>query len=327
MHRRKLIQNLGLVGLAAVFPWDAWAQQGLRHPGSFSMDGQRVRLVHPGVKKAFKVTMLADTHLYLDDERGVPYQSYSHRMAQAYHHTKHFINGKDLNPVQAFEESLALAKEASSDLLALVGDILSFPSAAGVDWVLGKLKALDMPYVYTAGNHDWHFEGMEGSSMDLRSQWIQQRLLPFYQGRNPLMQALDLHGTKILIIDNSTYEILPEQLAFLESHLDQGLPSVLMLHIPLYAPGRTLGFGCGHPQWKAANDRNYQLERRQPWRKEGHTPTTMKFYDRVFQANNLLGVFAGHIHQPSMDIIQGIPQVVVEANAEGGYLQLEFSKQ
>jgi hypothetical protein len=28
---------------------------------------------------------------------------------------------------------------------------------------------------------------------------------------------------------------------------------------------------------------------------------------------------AGHIHRPSFDIVNGVPQVVTEANAEGGY--------
>jgi hypothetical protein len=34
---------------------------------------------------------------------------------------------------------------------------------------------------------------------------------------------------------------------------------------------------------------------------------------------------AGHIHNQSVDVINGIPQVVSEANAEGGYLQVDFT--
>ncbi|MDA3925741.1 MAG: hypothetical protein PF904_13665 [Kiritimatiellae bacterium] len=61
-------------------------------------------------------------------------------------------------------------------------------------------------------------------------------------------------------IDNSTYEILPEQLTFFQKQVDSGVPLVLMMHIPMYAPGRPIGFGCGHPEWGAKTDRNWELQ-------------------------------------------------------------------
>jgi hypothetical protein len=51
----------------------------------------------------------------------------------------------------------------------------------------------------------------------------------------------------------------------------------------------------------------------------------MTFYKTVFSAPNLMGILAGHIHQPSVDIVNGIPQVVAAANANGGYLQVSFN--
>ena len=44
----------------------------------------------------------------------------------------------------------------------------------------------------------------------------------------------------------------------------------------------------------------------------------------VFNTPNLLGVLAGHIHRPSLDVVNGVPQIVAEANAEGGYLDVEL---
>jgi len=42
----------------------------------------------------------------------------------------------------------------------------------------------------------------------------------------------------------------------------------------------------------------------------------------------LIGILAGHIHQPSLDILKnGVPQVVAPANANGGYLSLHFEKE
>ncbi|MEY4661243.1 MAG: hypothetical protein RLZZ42_1195, partial [Bacteroidota bacterium] len=84
-------------------------------------------------------------------------------------------------------------------------------------------------------------------------------------------------------------------------------------------------FGCGHPEWNAANDKNFLLERRMSWPTGGHSATTMAFYNTVFSAPNLIGILAGHIHQPSIDIINGVPQIVTAANANGGYLQVNFN--
>jgi hypothetical protein len=38
----------------------------------------------------------------------------------------------------------------------------------------------------------------------------------------------------------------------------------------------------------------------------------------------MLGIFAGHIHRNSMDVINGIPQFVADDNASGAFLDVEF---
>jgi len=52
--------------------------------------------------------------------------------------------------------------------------------------------------------------------------------------------------------------------------------------------------------------------------------TTFKFYNEVFNASNLLGIFTGHIHKNSIEIINGKPQIVSDDNASGGYLDIDF---
>lgn len=290
------------------------------------MDGNKIRFSHPEISKPFNVTMIADTHLFRDDARGSAFAQYSGRMSKAYNLTRHFQTGREINPEIAFEETIRIAESNRSELVALVGDIFSFPSEAAIEWVLEKMEKTPLPYVYTAGNHDWHYEGMQGSSAYLRREWIKKRLTPFYQGRDPMMQKMEINGVNFIVIDNSTYEISESQLDFFRKTVAEKNPAVLMLHIPLYAPGRSVGFGCGHPDWGERSDRSYTLERREPWRVGGHTSTTMAFYEAVFQSENLLGVLAGHIHNQSVDIINGIPQIVTESNAEGGFLEIGFYK-
>jgi predicted phosphodiesterase len=295
--------------------------------GSFAMDGHRVRFFVPNLAQAFKVWVIADTHLYRDDDRGIPFQPYSARMARAYNQTRHFQSGEPTNPEESFEKTLSAAREAGVDHVVLLGDTLSFPSEAGVEWVQAKLKASGIPHLYVAGNHDWHYEGMEGSLEDLRTTWIHKRLLPLYQGRNPMMHVQDIHGVRLVLLDDSHYQISQEQLDFFRDQVASGAPIALFVHIPLYAPGRSVGYGCGHPNWNAATDRNHEIERRPRWPETGHTEITRAFHREVFAAKNLIGIFAGHIHRPSLDVVHGIPQIVADANATGAYLNVEFIPQ
>tara|TARA_B110001452_G_scaffold94834_1_gene78355 strand:- start:943 stop:1968 length:1026 start_codon:yes stop_codon:yes gene_type:complete len=276
------------------------------------------------INESIRVVHIADTHLFKDDERGIPYQEFSNRMAKAYNQTVHFKTRLNTNPEEAFEQTLTFAKEVNADVITLIGDIFSFPSEAAIEWVLSKLKDTGIPYIYIAGNHDWHYEGLEGTLESLRDKWVEKRLLPLYQGNQPLMAAYDIKGIRFLAIDNSTYQINEEQLAFFEEQVSSGIPLVLLVHIPMYAPGKGINFGCGNPNWGAASDQNFELERRPKWPERGHTQTTLNFHKKVFSAVNLLGVFTGHVHRNSIEMIKGKPQIVADDNASGGYLDINF---
>ena len=81
----------------------------------------------------------------MDDERGLPFKSYSNRMAKAYNQTKHFKTNTSTNPQKAFEETLAYAKQVNADVITLIGDIFSFPSELAIEWVISKIKATGIP--------------------------------------------------------------------------------------------------------------------------------------------------------------------------------------
>lgn len=290
---------------------------------SFAIDGTtEVRLMCPSLSDTLQVMVIADTHLFKDDVRGEPFTQYSGRMAKSYNRTKHYRTGIETSPEVSFVNTLQIAKKNNVDVIALVGDIFSFPSEAAIEWVQSKLQEIGLPFFYIAGNHDWHYEGMEGPLSKLRATWIADRLKPLYQSHNPMMFAQEFKGVRLLAIDNSTYEILPEQLDFFREEASTGKPLVLFVHIPLYAPGRPVGFGCGHPLWSAATDRNFQIERRPQWPVEGHNQVTMEFYREVTNTPNLLGVFSGHTHQFTVDTVNGLPLIVSGGNFNESHIHL-----
>lgn len=314
--------GLGLTGKA--FANKKNGKRKMKLENCATVEGNTLSFYSEAIKESITIFHIADTHLFKDDARGIPFQEFSGRMAKAYNETTHFQTGEKTNPEETFVETLKLAKEARADLIALVGDLFSFPSESAVEWVLERLKETGIPYIYIAGNHDWHYEGMEGTLEELRDTWTQKRLLPLYQGKHPLMATTDVKGVRFIAIDNSTYQINEDQLAFFREQVASGLPLVLLVHIPMYAPGKRISFGCGNPNWGAANDTNFEIERRPKWPEAGHTQTTFDFHKEVFSATNLLGVFAGHTHGFSMELVKGIPQIVTDDNASGGYLDVQF---
>ncbi len=326
MNRREALLATGAFVTAPDFSLHPQAVNSVER-GFFSQDGNNIKIYHRSVSSPFKVIVIADTHLFRDDERGAPFQIYSGRMAKAYNQTKHFRTGTITHPEQCFTETLALAKQENVAFVALLGDIFSFPSEAAIAWADEQLKAVGLPYVYVAGNHDWHYEGLEGTLYELRKTWIDKRLRHFYQGGNPLMQVREVNGIRFVVFDNSYYEILPEQLAFFRKEVRQGKPIVLMMHIPLYAMGRNVGYGCGHPAWNAQSDRSFTVERRQRWPEKGHSHTTMQFYKEATTAPNVIVAFSGHIHEPTLDLINGLPSVVTDANAQGAFLKISFENE
>lgn len=290
----------------------------------FSITDNVINMYIPQVSKFTRIIQVSDTHLWMDDERGQDYIPYSRRMAKAYNKTKHFQSGAETNPMESFEKTLNIAVDKKADLIVLTGDIFSFPSEAAIEWSIEKLKKTNIPYIYTSGNHDWHYEGMDGPIDDLRSTWINKRLSALYPSSQFLYGVYPINGLKVITMDNSTYQVNKVQRNFFRKEIKSGDPVLLMQHIPMYAKGRKVGFGCGHPDWSGKTDKSFELEKRERWPMEGHSKDTFGYYDDVFSSDNVKGVFAGHTHQQSLDIINGIPQFVTDANARGAYLQIDI---
>lgn len=103
-------------------------------------------------------------------------------MDNAYKMEKHYKTGEKTTSSEMFLNVLEVAKKERADLIVLTGDIVNNPSQSSIGFIYDALESTGTPYIYIAGNHDWHYEGMPGSSESLRQTWIDRRLLPFYDG-------------------------------------------------------------------------------------------------------------------------------------------------
>ena len=285
----------------------------------YSSTGPNINIYSSEVSDTVRLMVFADTHLWMSDEREEPYREYSARMAGAYHSVKHFQTGAPTTPEESFLATIRLAQQRGVDAIAMLGDIVSYPSERGVEWIGEVLDTVAIPCYYTSGNHDWHYEGMEGSSESLREKWRGERLMSLFGDNDPDAYAVEVGDVRLLLVDDSNYKITPEQRDAVAAEVKSDKPFILMHHIPLYAPSRSVSFGIGHPDWSAATDKNYKIERREQWPAEGHTEVDYEFYDLATSAPNLLASIAGHVHSYGVDIIHGRPHYTVGANAQGAY--------
>jgi predicted MPP superfamily phosphohydrolase len=273
----------------------------------------------PGYQDSLKFMQITDSHIDISDDSEKDMLPYAERMQKAYANARsHFLQPEiSKKPLEYFLEALDKAVSEKVDLLLLTGDIINFPSAFTVSFLVDKLKKAGIPWLFIAGNHDWHYEGLEGSADELRKTWVNTSLLPFYRGNNPLCYSQVVKGINFVGIDNSTYQINEEQLRFFREQLVRSEPVVLVSHIPYHFNGME-GMACGNPAWGANSDRNYVIERRQRWPEEGNSKSTRDFLETLHRADEkVIAIITGHTHRHSTLSTGNLCQYVSFAAANG----------
>lgn len=280
---------------------------------------QGVTVYIQGLGETVKVLHVTDSHISCDTEVDRPYEQYSARMNNAF---------KDRNTTEAFRNAMVVAQKENVDLIALTGDGVNYPSRSSVEYVANVVKRTGIQSMYTAGNHDWHYEGMVGSSEALRQEWREKRLMPLYAELEMHFSSIEVGGICFIAIDNSTYQVDEEQLASYRQQSTCGLPIVLLIHIPLSLPifrGENRSTLCGDPAWGAATDGNYEIERRERWSEAGNKKSTVEFLDAVINTQNLIAILCGHIHKERVDAVNShAVQYVTGPGFQEDYRLIEY---
>jgi DNA repair exonuclease SbcCD nuclease subunit len=187
----------------------------------------------PDYKDSLKIMQITDIHISIADANEADMMKYGGRIHKAYSTPrKHYARDTCETTFQYFDDILQKAKNQNVNLLLLTGDIVNFPSAASVKYVRDKLASTGIPWLYIAGNHDWHYEGLPGNIDSLRADWTKKSLLPLYNGHNPLCYSVIIHGINFVAIDNSTGEVNDDQIRFLRVQLTRPEPIIMISHIP-----------------------------------------------------------------------------------------------
>lgn len=145
-----------------------------------------------GLDTSDKILQVSDYQISCDCENDKEFEKYSTRMNKAYHLVNHYKTQKMVTPLHCFEEIMNIAKKGKVDFIALTGDIANYPSSTSVEIVCTLRESTNIQYIYTGGNHDWHYEGMLRESNVLRKEGSEKRLKPLYK-ENMLFSSI-YHG-------------------------------------------------------------------------------------------------------------------------------------
>ena len=144
----------------------------------YTVKGTNVSVYMKGAEKPVKVLHITDSHISGEMPADPQHAAYAKRMHNAYPMVKHFQTGEMVSPKVMFKELMELAVSEKADLIALTGDIVNYPGESGVEFVMNEVKKTGIPFIYTAGNHDWHYEVMPGDAISQNREWTDKSLKP-----------------------------------------------------------------------------------------------------------------------------------------------------
>ena len=267
----------------------------------------------PGLEEEYDLLFLTDTHVVVMSEEDT-----TREKASAGERKEQFQNEEGVYSEQQFGDWMDYAKEMQPDAVLLGGDIIDSPSAGSVAFLEMELGKLQVPYLYTPGNHDWTYE------WDYMTENAVEEYLPRleqFMNDSPALQSLDVGELRIIAVDNSTNQVAEGILEEYEKLLQTERKVIVMLHVPLITQSVLTQ---AKEVWESPvvlGGGNYG----------GIYPneTSQKFLELTTAADSPVElVLAGHVHFYDKDYIDGekkVLQIVGAAGYQGQGIHLHLS--
>jgi hypothetical protein len=268
-----------------------------------------------GLQRNITLLHITDSHLLEVDARDAETIATGAKLLETFSSYSPF----GWNPRLHLQQAIARANELGVDYAVLTGDMMHFPSAANLETFEHELKALAAPYLYTPGNHDWLFPHLPATEAT-RAEYYPR--FHRFTGGNPAFQVRDIHGIRLIALDNSTYQISDPQLEALRQELADERPCLLFMHIPLYTPALapSVWSRWNTPIMIAAP--GWTPEAQAAWSVRDAEASTLGFHELLANgsAPSVAAIFCGHVHfAHAAPFSDGQAQYVTRPGFEGGY--------
>lgn len=180
-------------------------------------------VVIPGLENEYEFLFLADMHLAIKtrDEVG-PYGSADERITA-------FSNRKGTVSAKQLLQWIAYANDKQFDAVLMGGDMIDYYSEANEAYLQEQMEGLEMPYLFTLGNHDMFLPWEDVIAEDAV-------IYDWFVDKNRAFQVLEYEDFVICAIDNEAYDVneasLTAMKGWIEANPDK--PMILLAHVPFY---------------------------------------------------------------------------------------------
>lgn len=181
-------------------------------------------LVIEGLEKEYELLFITDTHVIVKSE-----EDDTQVAANAEVRFPVFADAAGVSAAEQFPYWMEYANEREVDAVLFGGDIIDYPSSSNIEFLNENISELEMPYLYTLGNHDWTYP-WEYMTEKAKTEYI-PALQPMISA-DGIIQVLDMGDFLVVSVDNSSGQINPEALEQYTEILEQEKPVIVMIHVP-----------------------------------------------------------------------------------------------
>lgn len=260
-------------------------------------------IVIEGLTREYDLLFLTDTHMVVQTSDDTEQMA-----ANAAERGPQFVDEEGVASALQFPAWVEYATEQQVDALLLGGDIIDFPSTGLLEHLEKNLSTLEMPYIYTPGNHDWTYP-WEYMTEKGKAEYL-PLLEPMMQG-NAVIQHLDMGEFIVVAVDNSAGQVNAAALETYAEILEEGKPTIVLVHVPFLTQSVLTKAREVWPAGVVIGGGNYG----------GIYPNeaSTAFMEMTTAADSpVAAVLAGHVHFYDKDYIDGEKQVL-QLVGDGGY--------
>ncbi len=250
----------------------------------------------PGLKRRLRILQASDLNLCECDRRDPD-------RLEALSRQNRRLGGLQL---AYLDQLVAEIPHLAPDFVALTGDLMESATSANLDTLSSRLESVRVPFGLTLGERDWDAPadwGQERRQAHRERLWI--RFIGDYRW-SPEFEDTIVGGVRLVMLDNSDYQIRLEQLRKFNTAVRGAEPVVLFCHVPLSLPYLRRAviakwqdpILCGESDWDPRRRARWGILSR-------NTTITRRFRAVALETPGLAAAFAGHVQLDRKDRIPG----------------------
>lgn len=178
-------------------------------------------IIIPGVKGEYEFLFLTDMHIAIKTRQEIG------GLGDADDRMLAFVNAEGVKSSEQFSQWITYANHNKVDAVLMNGDMIDYYSDANEAYLCETIQGLEMPYLFTLGNHELYSPWEEEITADAD-------IYGLFKEKNPAFQMVEYDEFLICSIDNNEYQVNPEALEGMKQAIKIGKPIILLAHVPFY---------------------------------------------------------------------------------------------